>query len=1377
MSNEHEQVREFLGLDKQSNFDSVGITLASPDDIRSWSKGEVRNPETINYRTFKPEPGGLFCQRIFGPVRDYECACGKYKRIKYKGIVCDRCGVEVTMSKVRRERMGHIELAVPVTHIWFLKSMPSRLGLLLDMTARSLERVVYYENYMVTDPGKTPLEEKQLLTEQEYLQAQEEYGDDAFVAKMGAEALRDVLQKLDLVALLDELHEQMHSTRSKQIKKKLAKRLKAVGGFVQSGTRPEWMILDVIPVIPPDLRPLVPLEGGRFATSDLNDLYRRVINRNNRLANLLQLKTPAVIIHNEKRMLQEAVDALFDNGRHGRAVTAAGNRPLKSLSDMLKGKQGRFRQNLLGKRVDYSGRSVIVIGPELKLYQCGIPKKMALVLFEPFIIRRLKELGFVHTVRGARKMIEKRSPEVWDILEEVTKGHPVLLNRAPTLHRLSIQSFEPVLIEGDAIRIHPLVCPAYNADFDGDQMAVHVPLSIEAIMECKLLMLSSNNVFMPSSGKPVYTPSQDIVLGAYYLTLEPRQKLEKGKRVPLIANVEEALLAEGDGTLLKHEWVDFVNPDFGKETSFGNKDRKIIRTTIGRIIFNTIWPKELGFVNYAVNKSKLSDIILSTYKICGREAAVETLDKMKEVGFSVATKAGLSIGIGDMIIPEDKPEIIKQARKRIEEVEAQYKKGIITPGERYNKIIDIWTSATDDISKSVFKELEANEGLEQVNPVFLMMDSGARGNRQQIRQLCGTRGLMAKPSGEIIERPILASFKEGLSVLEYFNSTHGARKGLADTALKTADAGYLTRKLCDVAMDVNITEEDDGNRDGIWKQAIYEGDDEIVSLSERIVGRCASDDVYNPINPEELFVGSGEVITAEIAQKIEDYGIERVKVMSALSHQKKNGIPAKAYGIDPATGDMVKVGTAVGIIAAQSIGEPGTQLTMRTFHIGGIASKIFRTPEIRVRNTGRVKHKGLRLVQTADGANIVINKNGMVLILDDEDRELESYNIVAGAVLTALDGGTIKKGEVLAMWDPHNVPILSEKGGVIRFRDMIPGVTIKRELDESTGRIATAVIEHKEDLNPIVEILENENGKGGKVIATYSIPTGAQVVINEGDIILAGALIAKTPRSASTTQDITGGLPRVAELFEARRPKETTEMAKTDGLISFSTPVRGKKRLIITDSETGQEEEHLIPHGKHIIVHEGDYVHKGQHLTEGAADLHEVLEILGPNAVQEYLISEIQKVYRLQGVVIKDTHIEIIVSRMLRKVRITDPGDSEFFWGEQVDKFDFMEENERIEEAGGKPAEGEPILLGITKASLETDSFISAASFQETTKVLTDAAILGKVDHLKGFKENVIMGHLIPAGTGLPQYRRLSINVLGTQVEQQNNLEPQGKVN
>lgn len=1355
MSNQ--EAKEFLGVDTNQGFDSVSISISSPDTIRSWSSGEVKNPETINYRTFKPEANGLFCQRIFGPVRDYECACGKYKRIRHKGVVCDRCGVEVTVSRVRRERMGHIELAVPVSHIWFLKSMPSRLGLLLDMTARHLERVIYYENYIVTDPGKTPLELKQLLTEQEYLQAQDEYGEDAFTAKMGAEALKEILAKLDLAGQMQELQEQMHGTRSKQIKKKIAKRLKVVSGFIDSHTSAEWLILDVLPVIPPDLRPLVPLEGGRFATSDLNDLYRRVINRNNRLKNLLQLKTPDVIIHNEKRMLQESVDALFDNGRHGRAVTGAGNRPLKSLSDMLKGKQGRFRQNLLGKRVDYSGRSVIVIGPELKLNQCGLPKKMALILFEPFIIRRLKELGFVHTVRGARKMIEKRSPEVWDILEEVTRGHPVLLNRAPTLHRLSIQAFEPLLIEGEAIRIHPLVCTAYNADFDGDQMAVHVPLSLESIMEAKLLMMATHNIFSPSSGKPVLTPSQDIILGAYYLTLEPKQKPAKNVQVPLIGSVKEALFAYNDNALSLHSHVDFLNPDYQKDTIYGNKDRKLIRTTIGRIIFNTIWPREVGFVNVPVAKNKIGDLILNTYKVSSKEETVVTLDKLKDLGFKIATKAGISIGIGDMIIPGDKQEIIKEARKRIDEVDQQYHKGIITPGERYNKVVEIWTSATDDIAKSVFRELESNQGSSSVNPVFLMMDSGARGNRQQVRQLCGARGLMAKPSGEIIERPILSSFREGLSVLEYFISTHGARKGLSDTALKTADAGYLTRKLCDVAMDCIITDEDDGCRDGIWKQSILEGDDEIVPLSERIVGRCAADVIRNPINPDEILVESGHLITEEVAHKITELGIERVKILSPLASMRRSTISSKSYGLDPSTNHIVKPGTAVGIIAAQSIGEPGTQLTMRTFHIGGVASQFFKTPEIRARFGGKIKYKGLRIVQTADGASVVLNKTGSILVFDNEDKEIENYNIVAGSILGVEDGSICKKDQVIAMWDSHNIPILSEKGGRIVFRDMIPGVTVKREFDESTGRIATVVIDHREDLNPTIEI-HAENGN--KALSTHAIPTGAQVVVNEGDIISPGSLIAKTPRSASKTQDITGGLLRVAELFEARRPKESAEMARIDGIVSIQGMVRGKKKLVITNAENDQEEEHLIPHGKHIIVHPGDYVRKGQHLSDGSADPHEILQILGPNAVQEYLISEIQKVYRLQGVVINDKHIEVIVARMLRKIRITDVGDSDFLWGSQVDYTEFSLENERIQKAGGKPAEGEPTLLGITKASLETESFIAAASFQETPRVLTDAATQGKKDLLVGFKENVIVGNLVPAGTGLPRYKKLTVNTL-----------------
>jgi DNA-directed RNA polymerase subunit beta' len=1360
-----QEAQDTLGVERESNFDCVTINVASPETIRSWSRGEVKNPETINYRTFKPEPGGLFCQRIFGPVRDYECACGKYKRIKYKGVICDRCGVEVTVSRVRRSRMGHIELAVPVTHIWFLKSMLSRLGLLLDMTARSLERVIYYEAFMVTDPGRTPLDEKQLLTDQEYIQAMEEYGDESFVAKMGAEALRDVLSVMDMPSTVLELQEAMRSTKSKQIKKKLAKRLKVIQGFIKSGSRPEWMVQEVLPVVPPDLRPLVPLEGGRFATSDLNDLYRRVINRNNRLKNLMQLKTPDVIIHNEKRMLQEAVDALFDNGRHGRPVTGAGNRPLKSLSDMLKGKQGRFRQNLLGKRVDYSGRSVIVIGPELRLHQCGLPKKMALVLFEPFIIRRLKELGFVHTVRGARRMIEKKSPEVWDILEEVTKGHPVLLNRAPTLHRLSIQAFEPVLIEGEAIRVHPLVCTAYNADFDGDQMAVHVPLSLEATLECKTLMMASGNIFSPSSGKPILTPSQDVILGSYYLTLEP-EPLVEGVRAPLAATQNEALFAQMDGAKETHDWIRIPNPDYGCETVFGNSTHKTITTTIGRIRFSQIWPEALGFLNFQIDKSELGNVINNTYKVSGPEETVLSLDRLKKLGFDVATMAGVSIGIDDMIIPESKTQIVANAFGKIDEVEGQYRKGIITTGERYNKIIDIWTVATDEIKKAVFHELKSNGGKGGVNPVFVMMDSGARGNPNQVRQLCGTRGLMAKPSGEIIERPILSSFREGLTVLEYFISTHGARKGLADTALKTADAGYLTRKLCDVAMDVIITEPDCGTRDGIWKRAIFEGDDQIVSLRERVEGRCSCDDVFNPSDLDETIVTSGELITEQSAQRLEDCGVERLKVMSPLTSTSGYGVDAKSYGINPASNDVAKLGDSVGIIAAQSIGEPGTQLTMRTFHIGGIASSVVTDPRIIVRNSGRVKYRGLRLVhiETPEGpVYIALNKTGAIQVLDKNDRELEAYDIVVGSAIRISDGDTIEAGAVLASWDPYNIPNLSEKAGTVRFRDMIRGVTIKKELDESSGRIATVIIEHKEDLNPSVEVCDET----GKVLAVYGIPTGAQVAVAEGDVIAQGALLAKTPRQASKTKDITGGLPRVAELFEARRPKEAAEMARLDGVVSFGGTVRAKRKLIVSNEETGTDEEHLIPHVKQIIVQEGDVVHKGQHLTEGSADPHEILDILGPNRLYEFLINEVQEVYRLQGVTINDKHIELIIRQMLRKVRITDPGDTEFFWGEQVERTTFLRENSRIIEAGGKPAEAEPVLLGITKASIETESFISAASFQETTRVLTDASTLSKIDKLKGFKENVIMGHLIPAGTGLPQYRDLRITLpFGSELEE-----------
>jgi len=1301
----------------------------------------------------------LFCQKIFGPVRDYECACGKYKRIKYKGVVCDRCGVEVTVSRVRRDRMGHIELAVPVSHIWFLKSMPSRLGLLLNMTAKSLERVLYYEQYMVTDPGNTPLEEKQLLSDKEFREAQDEFGDE-FEAKMGAEAVRDVLGRIDLEDELEELYDQMHETKSKQIKKKLASRLKVTQGFINSGASPEWMILDSIPVIPPDLRPLVPLEGGRFATSDLNDLYRRVINRNNRLKNLLQLKTPDVIIHNEKRMLQEAVDALFDNGRHGRAITGSGNRALKSLSDMLKGKQGRFRQNLLGKRVDYSGRSVIVIGPELKLHQCGIPKKMALILFEPFIIRRLKELGFVHTVRGARKMIESRSPEVWDILEEVTKGHPVLLNRAPTLHRLSIQAFEPVLIEGNAIRVHPLVCTAYNADFDGDQMAVHVPLSVEAIMEAKLLMMATHNIFSPSSGKPILTPSQDIVLGSYYLTMNPKGDMPaEDKRLPLIASLEEALSALQEGVLKLHDWIDLANPDKGNTTHFGLSKRSIIRTTVGRVLFNTIWPSELGFFNAPALKGDLGNLILETYKLLGKPDTIESLDRLKEMGFDIATKAGISIGIFDMIIPPEKQERIEVARKEIDKIEDQFRKGIITRGERHNKIIDVWTSATDDIAKEVFNCLDDNLGKDTINPVYLMMDSGARGNRQQVRQLCGMRGLMAKPSGEIIEQPILASFREGLSVLEYFMSTHGARKGLADTALKTADAGYLTRKLCDVAMDCIITCNDDGRRDGVVKKAIMEGDNEIVPLRDRLIGRYSSEDIYDPSNPTELLISGGSLITEDIADQIDAMGITRIRVMSPLSSRIKNGLTAFEYGIDPSTNNLVKEGSSVGIIAAQSIGEPGTQLTMRTFHIGGIASAGREDPVINVRKAGTLSFKGLRLVTLANNQQVTLNKTGSIQVLDQDDRIVDDYPIPAGALLHFKDGEKVDEDALLAQWDPYNIPILSEKKGVISFEDMLPGVTTKVDRDATGGR-SMVVIEHKEDLNPQIIVKDTS----GNPLATYSVPTGAQVAVDEGTKIDAGSIIAKTPRQASKTQDITGGLPRVAELFEARRPKEGNvgQMAKIDGIVSEAGTLRSKKRLLVTNDESGQVEEHLIPHGKHVLVQPGDFVQKGQLITEGAKDPHEILEILGPSAVQEYLIEEIQKVYRLQGVTINDKHLEVIISRMLFKIRITDTGDTDFFWGDQVDRFAFMDANEEISEKGGKPAEGEPILLGITKASLETDSFISAASFQETTRVLTNAATLGKVDELKGFKENVIMGHLIPAGTGLPKWRRLKIDTLGS---------------
>ena len=1354
-------IREIFGEERGVGFDQVGITVASPDSIRSWSKGEVKNPETINYRTFKPEKGGLFCERIFGPTRDWECSCGKYKRIKHKGVICDRCGVEVTLSRVRRERMGHIELAVQVSHIWFYKCMPSRIGLMLDMTSRHLERVIYYEDYIVIDPGQTPLQRCQLLTETEYREAQDQYGE-TFEAGMGAEAIRKLLAQTDLNKLNKELEEAMGNTRSKQIRKKLAKRLKLVQGFATSHTRPEWMILEVLPVIPPDLRPLVPLEGGRFATSDLNDLYRRVINRNNRLKNLLQLKTPDVIIRNEKRMLQEAVDALFDNGRHGRAVTGAGNRPLKSLSDMLKGKGGRFRQNLLGKRVDYSGRSVIVIGPELKLNQCGLPKKMALVLFEPFIIRVLKERGYVHTVRSAKKMIERQTPEVWDILEEVTKGHPVLLNRAPTLHRLSIQAFEPQLIEGEAIRIHPLVCTAYNADFDGDQMAVHVPLSVEAQMEARMLMLAPNNIFSPSSGKPITTPSQDIVLGCYYLTQNPRRN-EEGKRLPLFSCPGDVEFALSEGTIHIHDWIHYMNPDFDKAgkavTIYGDNSKKVLRTTAGRVIFNQIWPQALGFINKAAGKKQIGDIIWRTYQTVGQDGTVVTLDKLKDLGFTWATRAGISIGITDMIIPKEKQTELDSAYRQIGEVDKQYKRGIITDGERRNKVIDIWTHAGNTIADVMFQTLEHNEGRKELNPVYLMVDSGARGNKQQVKQLAGMRGLMAKPSGEIIERPITSNFREGLTVLEYFISTHGARKGLADTALKTADSGYLTRKLVDASQDVIINEPDCGTVNGIVVKSIYEGDEEVVDLSTRIIGRVSCETIKDPVTGSKI-VKANQLIDELIAAAIEKVGVEQLKIRSVLTCETGRGVCAKCYGRNLATGQMVKLGEAVGIIAAQSIGEPGTQLTMRTFHIGGTATGTFKQPVIKAKNDGTIRYNDLRTVQALDGTFIVLNKNGTVTVHNKEGRELELHNVVIGSVIALADGSHVKKGESFVQWDPYNVPILTEKTGKVEFRDMITGVTVKSDIDEQTGVKGTVVIEHKEDLHPQIVIV----GDDKEVIASYSIPAGAHVAVQEGKKVQAGTMLAKTPRKIAKTKDITGGLPRVAELFEARRPKDAAEIAKIDGVVEIGGSVRSKRKIILRDPETGAEEEHLVPLNKHIIVSKGDFVKKGSQLTEGPVVPHEILDVCGPQDLQEHLVNEVQEVYRLQGVEINDKHIEIIVRQMLRKVKITEPGDTAMLWGDQIDRLEFEKENKRVVEKGGKPAEASPVLLGITKASLETDSFISAASFQDTTRVLTEAATLGKVDNLRGFKENVIMGHLIPAGTGFPIHRNINIVQLGEPV-------------
>jgi len=1354
---------DILGFGDQKARETVTIRIASPDAVRSWSSGEVKNPETINYRTFKPEKGGLFCERIFGPTKDWECSCGKYKRIKHKGVICDRCGVEVTVSRVRRERMGHIDLAVPVSHIWFFKSAPTRMGLVLDMTARELERVIYYENYMVIDPGQTPLQEKQLLNEMEYREAVETYGEGSFTAKIGAEAVRDMMKRINLPEMLESLEEAVTKTRSKQTRKKLVKQMKVINGLLGSGTRPEWMVLEVLPVIPPDLRPLVPLEGGRFATSDLNDLYRRVINRNNRLKNLLALKTPEVIIRNEKRMLQQSVDALFDNGRHGRAVNGAGNRPLKSLSDMLRGKQGRFRQNLLGKRVDYSGRSVIVVGPGLKLNQCGLPKKMALVLFEPFIIRRLKDRGLAHTVRSAKKMIERADNVVWDILDQVTRGHTVMLNRAPTLHRLSIQSFEPVLIEGSAIQLHPLVCTAYNADFDGDQMAVHVPLSIEAQIESRALMLATNNIFAPSSGKPITTPSQDIALGCYFLTSNTpgfnKKTVVEQEHLPLFNDVFEVHLAFDEKAVKLFDRIRLRNPDRGRETIYGKADKAVVETTVGRVLFNEIWPTEMGFVNKVITKKEIGRLIWQCYQKSGHNRTVQVLDDLKALGFEQATLAGISIGLVDMIIPEAKKELVASARKQIREVEDQRRKGIITDGERYNKIVDVWTHVNEQITTAMFSVIENNNGQNEHNPVFMMVDSGARGSRQQIRQLAGMRGLMAKPSGEIIERPIIANFREGLSVLEYFISTHGARKGLADTALKTADSGYMTRKLVDVAHDIIVNEEDCNTLNGIEIKAISEGDEDLVTLGQRLIGRTALEDIRDPRH-QTVIVAAGEEVDEAAAHKIDDSGIERVRIRSALTCEARRGICAKCYGRNLATSRPVAIGAPVGIIAAQSIGEPGTQLTMRTFHIGGTASSIFKQPQIVAKNGGIVHYENIRTVAVEHG-RMVLNKNGALRITDENDRELEAYSTVIGALITVPDGGKVKAGEKFVTWDPYSVPIISEHAGVVSFEDFIEGITVRKGKEESTGIEGMVLMEHKEDLHPQMVIKDSQNGA---VLGYYPGPSGAHVMVVEGQRIKAGETLAKTPRKAAQTKDITGGLPRVAELFEARTPKDSAEIARIDGVVELSGIARGKRRLLVRDEETGAEEEHLIPMGKHVIVYPGDFVHKGQQLTEGPVVPQELLEVCGPQELQEYLVNEVQAVYQLQGVEINDKHIEVIVRQMLRKVRITEPGDTEFLWGEQVEKASFQEVNQKAMAEGKRPAEASPVLLGITKASLETESFISAASFQETTRILTDAAVLGRVDELRGFKENVIMGNLIPAGTGFPLYKNIRLVKLGEEI-------------
>ncbi|HEY2538260.1 MAG TPA: DNA-directed RNA polymerase subunit beta' [Stellaceae bacterium] len=1336
------------------SFDQIRISIASPERIRSWSYGEIKKPETINYRTFKPERDGLFCARIFGPIKDYECLCGKYKRMKYRGIICEKCGVEVTLSKVRRDRMGHIELASPVAHIWFLKSLPSRIGLLLDMTLKDLERVLYFENYVVIEPGLTPLKQHQLLNEEEYLQAQDDYGEDQFTAAIGAEAMRTMLSAIDLEQERDQLRVDLRETSSEARRKKLVKRLKLVDAFVESKSRPEWMILEVVPVIPPELRPLVPLDGGRFATSDLNDLYRRVINRNNRLKRLIELRAPDIIVRNEKRMLQEAVDALFDNGRRGRIITGANKRPLKSLSDMLKGKQGRFRQNLLGKRVDYSGRSVIVVGPELKLQQCGLPKKMALELFKPFIYSKLELYGLASTIKAAKRMVEKERPEVWDILEEVIREHPVLLNRAPTLHRLGIQAFEPVLIEGKAIQLHPLVCTAFNADFDGDQMAVHVPLSLEAQLEARVLMMSTNNILSPANGKPIIVPSQDIVLGLYHITMERPGEKGEGMVFTSIGEIEQALEAKAVSLHAR------VQARYHTIDADRRPVVQRVQTTPGRMLLSEILPRHpvLGFdlINTLLTKKEISNVIDQVYRHAGQKETVIFCDRLMTLGFTQACKAGISFGKDDLIIPEAKRLLVAEAQDQVKQYEQQYQDGLITQGEKYNKVVDVWSRCTDKVAEEMMKMIRSAPPGEPINPVWMMSDSGARGSAAQIKQLAGMRGLMAKPSGEIIETPIISNFKEGLTVLEYFNSTHGARKGLADTALKTANSGYLTRRLVDVAQDAIITEVDCGTTRGLMTRAVVDGGEVIAPLADRILGRTAAVDVLDPLSGE-VILPAAELIDEDAVDRIERAGIEAVLIRSVLTCEARIGVCGNCYGRDLARGTIVNMGEAVGVIAAQSIGEPGTQLTMRTFHIGGAAQRGAEQSSIEAAFEATIEIKNRNVVMNSSNVPVVMGRNLELVLLDEAGREKARHRIPYGARLLADEGAQVQRGDRLAEWDPYTIPIVTEKDGIAHYVDLIEGLSMREIVDEATGISSKVVIDWKQqprgsELRPRITLRDPQGEVlllGNGLEARYFMSVDAILSVENGTAVKAGDVLARIPRESSKTRDITGGLPRVAELFEARKPKDFAIISESDGRVEFGKDYKTKRRIIVVPTEDGGEPvEYLIPKGKHISVQEGDYVEKGDLLMDGNRVPHDILRILGVEALASYLVNEIQEVYRLQGVRINDKHIEVIVRQMLQKVEIDEPGETTLLAGEQVDRIEFEFENAKAERDGLRPAIARPVLQGITKASLQTNSFISAASFQETTRVLTEAAVSGRIDQLTGLKENVIVGRLIPAGTG-----------------------------